>query len=200
MAIAFLIAPTGATATPTSGGASPDAGEGSDSDRSTSRRGSDDDGGGGDNSRSDPYDGPRARVVNGKAIPPKGAPREVKEFIEATNQIVTKGYRYGGGHAKIEDSGYDCSGTISYGLIEAGLLKSPLASGPFMNWGGSGAGEWITIYANSGHAFAVVAGLRLDTGYRTDAVKRWGGKSGKGPRWDAPRSTSGFVARHPSGY
>ncbi len=72
-------------------------------------------------------------------------------------------YKYGGGHAKIEDNGYDCSGTVSYALIHAGLLKSPLPSGPFMRWGEKGKGAWITVFAHCGHAYAVIAGLRLDT-------------------------------------
>jgi hypothetical protein len=147
------------------------------------------------------YEAPpkKARVVNGKAIAPSNAPSKVKKIIAAANRIVRKPYRYGGGHGSWEDSGYDCSGTVSYALHGAGLLDSPLDSGSFMRWGKSGKGKWVTIYANGGHAFMVVAGLRLDTGYRTSYAAKWGGKGGSGPRWDKKRSTDGFHVRHPSG-
>ena len=142
----------------------------------------------------------KARVVNGKAIAPENAPRRVKKAIAAANRIVTKPYRYGGGHAKVEDTGYDCSGTISYALIKAGLLKgSPLDSSGFMRWGAPGKGKWITVYAHGGHAYVVIAGLRLDTGYRDRYVAKWGGAPGSGPRWGKPRNAKGFTVRHPAG-
>ena len=149
------------------------------------------------------YEAPpkRAKVVNGKAIAPSDAPPAVKKAIAAANRIVTKPYRYGGGHAKVEDTGYDCSGTISYALIKAGLLKgTPLTSGGFMSWGEAGKGKWITVYAHGGHAYVVIAGLRLDTGYRDAYTKKWGGAPGSGPRWGKPRSTKGYAVRHPAGY
>src|SRR3954454_15427285 len=78
------------------------------------------------------WDGPKAVVGrDGLAIAPAGAPAEVQEAIAAANKIIGKPYRYGGGHARVEDSGYDCSGTVSYALIGAGLLKTPLDSGSF---------------------------------------------------------------------
>lgn len=141
---------------------------------------------------------PGAKAVvgeDGKAIPPAGAPAKVVAAIEAANRIVGKPYRYGGGHAKVEDSGYDCSGTISYALIGAKLLKSPLDSSSFMRWGVQGRGRWITVYTNPGHAFVVIAGLRLDTSAAGDP------SGAKGPRWrPALRSTRGFRARHPVGF
>ena len=136
--------------------------------------------------------------MNGKAVPPSTAPATVRRVIAAANRIVTKPYRYGGGHARFEDSGYDCSGAVSYALHGGGLLDSPLPSGGLMSWGDRGAGRWITVYANGGHAFLMVAGLRFDTGYRTSRARRQGAKAGGGPRWDYPRSTSGYVARHPT--
>jgi hypothetical protein len=143
----------------------------------------------------------KAKVVNGKAIAPSDAPPEVKALIAAANRIVTKPYKWGGGHAKVEDTGYDCSGTVSYVLIKSGLLKgSPLDSTGFMSWATTGRGKWITTYANSGHAFMVVAGLRLDTGYRDAYSKKWGAAPGSGPRWGKPRKTSGFTVRHPAGF
>jgi hypothetical protein len=142
----------------------------------------------------------KAKVVRGKAIPPDSAPPAVKKAIAAANRIVTKPYKYGGGHAKVNDTGYDCSGTVSYALIKAGLLRStPLDSTGFMGWGAAGKGKWITVYAHGGHAYVVIAGLRLDTGYRDRYVAKWGGAPGSGPRWSKPRNPKGFTARHPAG-
>ncbi|MGH2917053.1 MAG: peptidoglycan-binding protein [Solirubrobacteraceae bacterium] len=133
---------------------------------------------------------PTGVLANGKAVAPAGAPPQVQAAVAAGNRIVRKPYRYGGGHGTWEDSGYDCSGTVSYALHGAGLLSSPLASPGFTSYGEPGKGRWITIYAHSGHAFAVIAGLRLDTS----------GSGGSGPRWRTePRSGSGFTARHPAG-
>jgi hypothetical protein len=115
-----------------------------------------------------------ATLSGGKAIPPKRAPRKVVRAIEAANRIVGRPYRYGGGHARVEDFGYDCSGTVSYALVHAGLLDSPLPSSAFRKYGRSGEGDWITIYAWDGHVFADIAGLRLDTGYS---------KETEGPVW-----------------
>jgi hypothetical protein len=132
---------------------------------------------------------------NGRtAIAPAGAPRQVKRAIAAANRITTKPYRYGGGHGRWEDSGYDCSGSVSYALHGGGLLRSPLSSGPFMRWARPGRGRWITVYANSGHAYAIIAGLRFDTSSA-------GSGGGSGPRWRTRgRSSSGYVARHPAGF
>ena len=131
---------------------------------------------------------------DGLAAAPAEAPPEVHAAIAAANRIVGKPYRYGGGHAKVEDRGYDCSGTVSYALIGAELLKAPLDSSSFMRWGDAGKGDWITVYTNPGHAFAVIAGLRLDTSAAGDP------SGAKGPRWRPTlRSTRGYRARHPEG-
>ena len=134
-------------------------------------------------------------LPNGLAAAPAEAPPEVHAAINAANRIIGKPYKYGGGHAKVVDTGYDCSGTVSFALIGAKLLKTPLDSGSFMRWGEAGPGEWITVYTNPGHAFAVIAGLRLDTSAAGDP-------SGlRGPRWRPNlRSTRGFRARHPLGF
>jgi peptidoglycan hydrolase-like protein with peptidoglycan-binding domain len=128
------------------------------------------------------------------AIAPDSAPQEVKDAIAAANRITDKPYRYGGGHGSFEDSGYDCSGSVSYALHGGGLLRRPLDSTGFMSWGRAGRGEWITVYANSGHAYVVIAGLRFDTSAA-------GADGGKGPRWrNRARSSSGYTARHPAGF
>jgi hypothetical protein len=136
----------------------------------------------------------RATIVDGKAVAPESAPRRVRLAIEAANRIVGKPYKYGGGHARVEDTGYDCSGTISYALIGAGLLRSPLNSSGFMRWGRPGRGRWITVYTNPGHAFVHIAGLRLDTSAAGERTS-----SGRGPRWRTTlRSTRGYRVRHPA--
>ena len=149
--------------------------------------------------------GTKAKLLpDGTAAAPASAPRAVQEAIWAANRLQDKPYKYGGGHAKIEDSGYDCSGTVSYALHHAGLLKSPLPSGPFMRWGAKGPGQWITVYAHQGHAYAIIAGLRLDTsvGSYASRANRKIARSAfeRGPRWrPMPRSARGFAKRHPVG-
>ncbi len=86
---------------------------------------------------------------NGKAIPPASAPPRVQRAIRAGNKIDDKPYKYGGGHGSWKDSGYDCSGAVSYVLGKKGarLISSPMPSGSFTNWGNKGKGKWITTYA-----------------------------------------------------
>jgi peptidoglycan hydrolase-like protein with peptidoglycan-binding domain len=135
--------------------------------------------------------GDRATIdSDGLAMAPANAPQAVKDIIAAGNAIAHKPYRYGGGHGRWNDSGYDCSGSVSYALHGAKLLNTQLTSGDFERWGAGGAGQWVTIYANSGHVYMMVAGLRFDTS----------GLSADGSRWHtSSRSTSGYVVRHPDG-
>jgi hypothetical protein len=148
--------------------------------------------GGGDQTTS----GDKAKLrANGKAIAPASAPRRVKQAIEAANAIDDKPYKYGGGHSSWRDSGYDCSGAVSYvlGPKGAGLIDSPMPSGSFTNWGSQGKGKWITTYANSGHMFVVIAGLRFDTSQPDD------GRSGPGWSKDISKgfaNVSRNAARH----
>ena len=107
-------------------------------------------------------------LPDGSAAAPADAPPEVQAAIFAANKLLDKPYKYGGGHAKVEDSGYDCSGTVSYALLAANLIKSPLDSSSFMRWGLTGKGTWITVYSNPGHAYVVIAGLRFDTSQPDD--------------------------------
>jgi peptidoglycan hydrolase-like protein with peptidoglycan-binding domain len=127
---------------------------------------------------------------DGLAIAPASAPDPVKAIIAAGNQIASKPYKYGGGHGKWNDSGYDCSGSVSYVLHGAGLLGRPRDSSELMSWGQPGRGRWITVYANAGHTFMTISGKRYDTTGRWDTGSRW-------QRVD--RSSSGYVARHPAG-
>jgi peptidoglycan hydrolase-like protein with peptidoglycan-binding domain len=135
--------------------------------------------------------GDKATVgADGLAIAPANAPDQVKQIIAAGNAIAKKPYHYGGGHGQWEDSGYDCSGSVSYALHAAGLLDQPLPSGSFMDWGDPGPGQWVTIYANSGHMYMVVAGLRFDTSGRAQDGSRWHSSS---------RPSSGYTVVHPPG-
>jgi hypothetical protein len=117
-------------------------------------------------------------------------------IMHAANDVARKPYVYGGGHGRNQgeiwfDSAYDCSGSVSYALAAAGLLDGPEDSTSLMRFGKPGPGKWVSIYANAGHAFMVVAGLRFDTS----------GRQITGTRWQSAdaRSYAGFTVRHPRG-
>lgn len=136
--------------------------------------------------------GKSTKLVNGKALIPKSAPYKVKRAIAAANRIAGLPYRRGGGHRRFKDTAYDCSGSASYVLREAGLLQGCLTSRTFSRYGVKGYGDWITVYHRDGHVFLVIAGMRFDTGYHS-------GESG--PNWHVTRrKTRGFKVRHPAGY
>jgi hypothetical protein len=142
-------------------------------------------------------------LPDGTAAAPAAAPAQVQQAIFAANKIVGKPYIYGGGHRSFKSAGYDCSGTVSYALHGAGLLKSPLDSGSFMSWGEKGPGLWITVFTNPGHAYAMIAGLRLDTS--AAGVTPQNTKNAlafqSGPRWrPVLRSAAGYRQRHPLGF
>ena len=132
---------------------------------------------------------------DGEATVPPGAPARVARIIRGANEVARKPYVYGGGHGRLAeetwiDTAYDCSGSISFALATAGLIDAPMASGALARWGSPGPGRWVTIYANDGHAFMTVAGLRFDTS----------GRRQTGTRWQAAgRPAGGFTARHPPG-
>lgn len=131
-------------------------------------------------------------AANGKAYAPPEAPYRVHLMVAAANELVNKPYRFGGGHATLYDSGYDCSGSTSYVLHKGGLLNSPIPSGTFLNYGRAGYGKYVNIYARNGHVFLELCGLRFDTGGTTVST---------GPRWKPkPRSLNGYSVRHPAGF
>ncbi|HEX7290584.1 MAG TPA: hypothetical protein VF250_05575 [Conexibacter sp.] len=131
-----------------------------------------------------------ALTHDGLAVAPLGAPPAVQAVIQAGNQIARLPYRYGGGHATWVDTAYDCSASISFAFAAAGLIATPMVSGQLAQWGEPGPGRWITVYANGGHTFMLVAGLRFDTG----------GLRATGSRWQASgRPAGGFAVRHPPG-
>jgi hypothetical protein len=133
---------------------------------------------------------------DGTALPPADAPRQVRKAIKAGNRIHTRPYIWGGGHSRFKSKGYDCSGAVSYVLHAAGLLRSPLPSGPLMTWGAPGTGSWITVYANRSHAWMTVAGLRFDTSAVGESLNQ-----GSGPRWRASmRTGTGYSVRYFPGF
>jgi hypothetical protein len=140
-------------------------------------------------------DGTVARLrTDGRAAIPRGAPKRVRSLISQYNRIVGKRYKWGGGHALLVDSGYDCSGAVGYGLIKGGLLRTTLVSGSFARWAAAGAGRWVTIYANASHVYTELAGLRLDTSPVGDPSAL------SGVRWRPPiGQRRGFKRRHPVG-
>ena len=116
----------------------------------------------------------KARLRDGRAIPPSDAPSRVVGVIDAANRIAKgKDYCYGGGHSSFESPCYDCSGSVSYALHGGRFIDSPMDSSGFMHWARHGKGKWITVFANGGHAFMVVAGLRFDTSMTPGAGPGW---------------------------
>jgi cell wall-associated NlpC family hydrolase len=129
----------------------------------------------------------------GLAVAPIDAPPAVQEIIQAGNEIAHLPYVWGGGHVTYADTGYDCSGSISFVFAAAHLLSSPVVSGDLMNWGAPGGGKWITVFANAGHTFMYIAGLRFDTVALAQSGSRWSNRS-------ANESDLGsFAVRHPPG-
>ena len=122
-------------------------------------------------------------------MPPKQAPQRVVEVIQAANRIA-KGHPYcwGGGHQSFRSSCYDCSGSVSYALHGGGLVDRPHAA-DFARWADRGKGSWISVYANSGHVFMTVAGLRFDTADTPGQGPGWA----KGMGYETP---SAFAVRH----
>lgn len=143
-----------------------------------------------------------AILPDGSAAAPANAPENIKQAIWAANTIQDKPYVYGGGHGDFTDDGYDCSGTVSFLLNAAGLLRKPRDSSGFMRYGKAGPGIWITVYTNPGHAYAVIAGLRLDTSAAGERGRRGRlARNARGPRWRLTgRPAAGFTVRHPLGF
>ena len=137
------------------------------------------------------HHGRHARLsAHGRAIAPDGAPLRIRRLIRAANHITFTPYVWGGGHGSFQASGYDCSGSVSYALHGAGVLGTPEASGALSAYGRPGPGRWVTIYANGGHVYMTVAGLRFDTSAHGVSGSRWTREL---------RGGEGYVVRHPAG-
>jgi cell wall-associated NlpC family hydrolase len=130
---------------------------------------------------------------DGLAVAPVGAPAEVQAIINAGNQIALLPYRYAGGHLTYQDTAYDCSGSISYVLAAAHLLGYTVNSTALETYGDPGPGKWVTIFANAGHTFMYVAGLRFDTVALAETGSRWSDRKADEP------DLSTFIVRHPPG-
>ncbi|HET8979278.1 MAG TPA: peptidoglycan-binding protein [Solirubrobacteraceae bacterium] len=138
---------------------------------------------------------------DGTVTAPAGAPQIVQQVIAAANQIIHTPYIYGGGHGSFNDSGYDCSGAVSYALHGGNLLSAPEDSTQLESYGQAGPGKWITVYADAGHAFVVIAGLAFDTAHYGPITP-----GGTGPRWLTPANATAnlndggnYIVRHPAG-
>ncbi len=129
----------------------------------------------------------------GLAIAPANAPAAVQEVIDAGNEIAHLPYRFGGGHGTFIDTAYDCSGSLSFAFAAAGLLGTTMTSGQLEHWGDPGPGKWITVFADAGHTFAYIAGLRFDTVALAQTGSRWSNRAADEP------DLSSFVVRHPPG-
>ena len=130
---------------------------------------------------------------DGLAVAPVGAPPQVQAIINAGNEIALLPYRYAGGHLTYQDTAYDCSGSISYVLAAAHLLDHTVDSTELETYGDPGPGKWITIFANAGHTFMYVAGLRFDTVALAETGSRWSDRKADEP------DLSTFTVRHPAG-
>ncbi|HET9718530.1 MAG TPA: hypothetical protein VFP55_00475 [Solirubrobacteraceae bacterium] len=130
---------------------------------------------------------------NRLAIPPVNAPAAVQAVINAGNEIAHLPYIWGGGHLTYEDNGYDCSGSLSFVLAAGGLLNTTETSGQLMSYGDPGPGKWITIFANQGHTFAYIAGLRFDTVALAETGSRWSNRPAD------ESNLASFAVRHPPG-
>ncbi len=134
-----------------------------------------------------------AMTTAGLAVSPVNAPTQVQAIIQAGNEIAHLPYVWGGGHARYIDTGYDCSGSISFVFAAAGLLNTTMTSGELANWGKPGPGKWITVFANNGHTFMYVAGLRFDTVALAETGSRWSNRPAD------ESNLSSFSVRHPPG-
>lgn len=136
--------------------------------------------------------------AGGTATAPTGAPPAVQAMVAAANQIIAKPYIYAGGHGRWNDNGYDCSGAVSFALHGAGMLASPEDSTELESYGAPGPGKWVTIYANAGHTWIVIAGIAFDTAHYGSTTP-----GGTGPRWLSDPTGNladggNYVVRHPS--
>jgi hypothetical protein len=130
--------------------------------------------------------GQRARLnPDGTATAPENAPPVIKQMVAAANAIARTPYIWGGGHGSIFARGYDCSGSLSFAFIQAGLLDKPMANG-WRLMGQAGRGKWLTVHTNSGHVWMELAGLRYDTSALHLNGSRWTNQM---------RSTAGFTSR-----
>ena len=144
-------------------------------------------------------------LPSGLAAAGAQAPPAVKDMVAAGNRLFGASYLYGGAHGtslNTLEPAYDCSSSVSYVLHWGGVLgANGLDSTELESYGEPGPGKYISIYANAGHAFMYVGGLRFDTVEAPEFDS--GPNSGKpGPRWRVSASVpdwSTWTVRHPPG-
>jgi hypothetical protein len=150
--------------------------------------------------------------LTGIASAPADAPAGVKAAIAAGNQLIALPYVWGGGHADLDQlaPGYDCSGSAEYVLHHSGVFTPTTgpSSTAFQDHYPTGAGRWITVYANAEHMWLVVAGVVLDTAWYSTVAPS---TPGSGPRWqpatavqqqiagNAAAGYPAFTVTHPAG-
>ena len=152
---------------------------------------------------------------NGFLEAPHGAPKQVLEAIAAANEINTFPYPnypnccaihyYGQDLTQHLWPAYDCSGATSFVLYAAGLGPGAATDSTGLeSWGSPGDGQWITVYANAGHAHIVIDHYNFDTVAGGEQAAPYLGYGG--PRWVPESDTAtadydpSFVRRHPPGY
>lgn len=143
-------------------------------------------------------------LPSGLAAAGEEAPQAVKRMAAAGNRLFSASYLYGGAHGTSLDAlqpAYDCSSAVSYVLHWGGVLgTSAEDSTALESYGQPGPGRYVSIYANAGHAFMYVGGLRFDT-VEAPAYDS-GPNSGKpGPRWRVSSlpGWATWTVRHPPG-
>jgi len=150
---------------------------------------------------------------NGFLEAPRGAPKPVLELIAAANEINSFPYpnfpnccaeHYYGQYLGWLWPAYDCSGATSFVLYASGLREGDHAtdSSGLEHFSADGPGQWVTIYANSGHVHITVDGFDFDT----EAVGAPPDLGFGGPRWVSVHDPAvqdygpDFIVSHPAGY
>jgi hypothetical protein len=146
----------------------------------------------------------KTRSISG-VTPGAEGNRTVERMLEAMEQAADKEkpYVWGGFDP---DTGFDCSGAVSYALKIGGFLEERLTTVTLASFGESGPGQWITIYdhANTGdphteHTAIEIAGVVFESG---------GGSENSNPNGGLGKVTSGVkdflkqfeIKRHPKGF
>ncbi len=144
-------------------------------------------------------------LPSGLAAAGEEAPPQVRAMVAAGNRLFGTSYLYGGAHgtplSELEPA-YDCSSAVSYVLHAGGVFGDYAEdSTELESYGVAGPGRFVSIYANAGHAFMFVGGLRFDTVEAPEYDS--GPNSGKsGPRWRVYPGVpdwATWTVRHPPG-
>jgi Transglycosylase SLT domain len=154
-------------------------------------------------------EGDRAQLAPGDphlALVATLAPSVVQAMVIAGNELQDLPYGPAGHPDPRGATQEDCSSTLNFVLWRSGLrpISEILRANPlahdYERWGAPGPGRWVTIYASATHAFAVIAGMRLDTSHAgTDLGPN---RFEDGPRWrifNRIPTWAHWSVRHPPG-